>query len=106
VHLLTREALATYRRALAPGGVLAFHVSNRYFDLLPVVGRLAADAGLDAVARTGIGDVPGSFVTTAVAIGSPGALAGLAGDGWEPVEPGGALWTDDHADVLSALQVG
>jgi len=28
-HLLTREALALYVRRLAPGGALAFHVSNR-----------------------------------------------------------------------------
>ena len=44
-HLLTREALALYFARLKPGGVVLFHVSNRYLDLVPVVARLAADAG-------------------------------------------------------------
>lgn len=48
VHLLTREALAAYRRHLREGGVLAFHVSNRYLDLAPVVRSLADQAGLAA----------------------------------------------------------
>src|SRR5262249_22644801 len=33
IHLLTREALTLYIRKLAPHGVLAFHISNRYLDL-------------------------------------------------------------------------
>jgi SAM-dependent methyltransferase len=42
VHLLTREAFAVYVRKLAPGGVLAFHLSNNYLDLPPMVARIAA----------------------------------------------------------------
>lgn len=48
-HLMTREAVAVYRRHLKPDGMIAFHVSNRYLDLLPVVAALANDAGLKAV---------------------------------------------------------
>ncbi|MFZ5831944.1 MAG: fused MFS/spermidine synthase, partial [Planctomycetota bacterium] len=33
VHLLTREAMALYLRHLKPDGMLAFHISNRHFDL-------------------------------------------------------------------------
>ena len=47
VHLLTREALSLYLRKLAPGGVLVFHLSSRHLDLAPVLGGLAAGAGLD-----------------------------------------------------------
>jgi hypothetical protein len=46
VHLLTREAVALYLERLEPDGVIALHVSNRYLDLRPVVGRIAADMGL------------------------------------------------------------
>jgi len=46
VHLLTREALSLYRSKLAPGGLLAFQITNRYVDLDPVLGALARDAGL------------------------------------------------------------
>jgi hypothetical protein len=46
VHLITREALAAYLRHVKPGGVIAFHVTNRFLDLAPVVKRLADDQGL------------------------------------------------------------
>ena len=46
VHLLTRQAFALYRKHLNSGhGVLAFHVSNRYLDLAPIVQQLAKAAG-------------------------------------------------------------
>ena len=49
VHLITREALAVYLRHLKPDGVVAFHVSNRFLKLAPVVSQLAREAGLSAV---------------------------------------------------------
>ena len=45
-HLLTREAFAIYREHLAPGGVIAVHITNRYLYLAPVVRGIAKDAGL------------------------------------------------------------
>ena len=41
VHLITREALALYLRHVKPDGIVAFHVSNRFLELVPVVARLA-----------------------------------------------------------------
>ena len=41
MHLLTREALQVYRRALSPDGVLLVHISNRYLDLEPVLAAAA-----------------------------------------------------------------
>jgi hypothetical protein len=37
VHLLTREALAVYKRHLAERGAVVFHITNRYLDLSGVV---------------------------------------------------------------------
>ena len=45
VHLLTSEAFAIYQRHLAPGGVIAIHITNRYLNLAPVVERLAREFG-------------------------------------------------------------
>ena len=45
VHLITREALAVYLRHVKPDGIVAFHVSNRFLDLVPVVARLAKENG-------------------------------------------------------------
>jgi hypothetical protein len=41
VHLITSEALSVYERHIAKGGVIAFHVTNRYLNLIPVVEALA-----------------------------------------------------------------
>ncbi len=41
VHLLTNEAMAIYVKHMKPGGIIAFHVTNRFLDLIPVVKKLA-----------------------------------------------------------------
>lgn len=50
LHLITREAVSLYLRKLAPGGLLLFHVSNRYLDLEPVLGAISATLGVHALA--------------------------------------------------------
>ena len=48
IHLMTREALAVYRKHLSPKGVIVFHVTNRYLDLAPVVQQLADEVKMTA----------------------------------------------------------
>ena len=48
-HLLTQEALALYARHLAPGGILAVHVSNRFVDFDPVLAAGAQALGRPAI---------------------------------------------------------
>jgi SAM-dependent methyltransferase len=105
VHLLTREALAIYLSKLAPGGVLAFHVSGRYIDLPPVVLDLAADAGLVARYKQGEAlDEIKSESKWVVMARSAQDLAGLAwGDGGP--RTGKRVWTDDHSSLLSVLKI-
>jgi spermidine synthase len=47
VHLITLEALQIYIKKLTPNGIVAFHVSNRYLDLVPVLANLAEKEGLE-----------------------------------------------------------
>lgn len=49
IHLLTSEAFDVYLAHLQPQGVLAIHISNRYLNLQPLVGALAAEHNLPAV---------------------------------------------------------
>src|SRR6185295_13846972 len=51
VHLLTTEAVKVYTSKLKPGGLLAFHISNRYLDLQSVLVAVAADLSLTAIVR-------------------------------------------------------
>ena len=62
VHLITREAIRLYMQQLAPGGVLAIHISNRFLDLKPVLANIARGrrpagaAGQRPPRRTGFDD--------------------------------------------------
>jgi hypothetical protein len=49
MHLITREAMDLYIKHLKPDGVIVFQATNRFIDLLPVVKRLAAERGFEAV---------------------------------------------------------
>jgi MFS family permease len=55
MHLVTREAMASYVKHIKPDGVIVFQATNRFIDLLPVVKRLASEFGLEAV---NIADLP------------------------------------------------
>src|SRR5262249_7224829 len=48
-HLLTREAMQLYRHRLQENGILAFHISNRYVDLEPVLAEHAREMGWPAL---------------------------------------------------------
>ena len=55
MHLVTREAMALYVKHVKPDGVIVFQATNRFIDLLPVVQRLAAEFGFEAV---NVSDLP------------------------------------------------
>lgn len=110
VHLMTREALAIYMRKLAPGGIVMFHISNRYIDLEPVVANLAADAGLSALVEDyePSADAGGhNWRSTWAAVARDGSDLELldAEDGWRALKPDPAvgLWTDDYSNVFRTL---
>jgi hypothetical protein len=113
VHLITREALALYRAKLAPGGLLAFHISNQYLDLKPVLADLARDAGMVARSQDDLvldpadaarGKSASQWVIMARDSADFGALA--ADPRWRPLEgqANAAVWTDDYSSILSVLR--
>jgi SAM-dependent methyltransferase len=111
MHLLTREALHLYLEKLADGGLIAFHVSNRYLRLEPIVARLAEEAGLECVAQRD------KVSTEDSALGKESShwaiLArhrnGLAKQAADPrwhrpnVGPHTPRWTDDFSNILGVL---
>lgn len=48
-HLLTVEAFEVYQKHLAPDGIVAVHISNRYLNLFPVVAGIAGHHNLEMV---------------------------------------------------------
>lgn len=124
LHLLTKEAFATYSRALKPDGLLLVHISNRYIDLNPVVAAEAKANGWHAALRH---DSPtdalmkkGDRASQWIALSrDPKKLAELTGkvqkiknryyiaDQWLALDPPGDTdpWTDDYASVLPHLSL-
>jgi hypothetical protein len=111
VHLLTREALAVYQRKLAARGVILFHVSNRYLDLVPVITALAADAGAAARHlhyRPAEPNKVEDAETEVIAVSQRGGDLNFleANLGWEPPAPApsSAVWTDERSDIISRIK--
>jgi spermidine synthase len=111
VHLLTREAFALYRERLAPGGLIALHISNRNLDLAPVVAALLADAGLAGRVQTQAPPLAAqrayrNAATWVVIARSEAALGALADDPrWQRMPAAAAHpWTDDFSNLIGALR--
>jgi SAM-dependent methyltransferase len=110
VHLLTREALGTYLERLAPGGRIAYHVSNRYLDLESVVGELARERGLAARVGSGPPSKPERYEQSSnwvVVARRQRDLFGLDNPPrWRApkLRPGARAWTDDYSSVLSVFR--
>ncbi|MEZ4393691.1 MAG: fused MFS/spermidine synthase [Polyangiales bacterium] len=106
-HLLTREAFGVWRGHLAPGGVIAVHITNRYVDLTGVLGALARDEGLAArLQRRTLVDGDTRIVTTWVVLArEPSHLGSVGADPrWGPLPRGGRAWTDERTDLLRTLR--
>jgi SAM-dependent methyltransferase len=109
VHLLTREAVAAYVSRLAPEGVLAFHISNRYLDLEPVLGnvaaalRLACRSQIDVEVSDG---TPGKRASHWMVITRRAEHLGEEADWpWLPCDTSrDRVWTDDYSNVLQVLR--
>jgi hypothetical protein len=112
VHLLTREALGVYLGKLAPGGVIALHVTNRHLELLRVAAGVAEAAGLEGVTQShrvsraalDAGITPSDWVVVAR---DRRALGALANDPrWNELgsQRDRVVWTDQSSNVAGVLR--
>ena len=94
VHLLTREAMAVYAARLKPRGVMAFHVSNNYLDLTPIVQQLAASSGYSSLVVFDTADSENMVLASEWVLLTPNG------------RPRGDVqtWTDDYNSLLPILK--
>jgi hypothetical protein len=111
VHLITRQAVQLYFCKLAENGVVAFHITNWYLDLVPVLGNIASDLKLNAMIRRDgniTKDDLGKYISVWVLMARDKASFGALADDsrWLPVpaQPRLRTWTDDYSDVLSVIR--
>ncbi len=110
LHLLTVQALALYRRHLAPGGIVAFHISNQHVDLEPAIALLAQSAHMNAMRfSSAANEDRGEYTAYWVLLTDNAAFfqqPEVASAGRSPVfRPGLRLWTDDYSSLLPLIRV-
>ena len=111
LHLLTKEAMEVYRRHLAPGGILAFHVSNSYLDLAPEIARLAGSIGMKArkvenFAAPARDQYRSTWVLVTADSGFFAIPAIHSASRSISVPAGLRLWTDDYSSLLPVMRWG
>ncbi len=112
-HLMTAEALDLYMKKLKPGGMVVFHVSNRFMELGSIIGGAAGAKGysawynaLDLKYWT---PDPARFDMRpylAVVTRKPEDARALAADpAWHQATPDKSAppWTDDYSNILGAI---
>ncbi len=109
LHLLTTQALALYRRHLAPGGIIAFHISNRHVDLGPPIWVLANRAGMQSRIVTSYAvDARDEFTATWMLVSDNTAFFAQPEvlERSSPAPPNSSLrpWTDDFSSLLPVLR--
>jgi len=108
VHLITREAMAVYLKHLKPDGVIAFHVTNRFLRLAPVVKSIADEYGLQTALIDDEAEGSDLAKTDWVLVTRNGKL--LAREEIKAATtdihaiPGLAVWTDDYNNLFRILK--
>jgi hypothetical protein len=112
VHLLTKQAISLYLSKLASGGMLAFHISNNYVDLSPVLADQARNARLVCMVRDDASIAPAEgaaqrFPSEWLVMAREWAdLGTLPSDArWHVLKgrAGARVWSDDYSNILSVF---
>ncbi|HVF65732.1 MAG TPA: fused MFS/spermidine synthase [Casimicrobiaceae bacterium] len=108
VHLITYQALGIYRKHVKPEGVIAFHVTNRFLDLIPVVDALAKAHGMRALLISDDGEGTLASRSDWVLLSMNEALLNnpRLAEAAQPItpRPDWRLWTDDFNNLVQVLK--
>jgi len=109
VHLLTEEAFQIYLQHVKSDGIIAVHITNTYFDLRPVLQRVAEHFKLRyAFLHTdgnGIVTTDSDWVLLSRDPSIVNSLPTSAGSRFKSaIKPDLALWTDDYSNLFFVLR--
>ncbi|MCS5712062.1 fused MFS/spermidine synthase [Candidatus Berkiella aquae] len=109
-HLLTEEAMSLYRQLLAKDGIIAFHISNIFINLVPVTSQLAQKQGFEHYwlknnSDRKIGQAKSDWVLVSA---NPELASWFAAHHITPERPDSNYkidWTDDNNSILPLLKI-
>lgn len=108
VHLITAEAMDVYLQPMKPDGIIAFHLTNRFLWLPPVVENIAKAKGLAVALIHDENDNPLLRNTDWVLVArNPAVLAQPAIKARSSAIhgiPGLGVWTDDFNNLFDVLK--
>ena len=112
-HMLTREAFQLYFTKTAADGAIVLHASNRFLDLTPLLGNLAAEADAYCMRRADVersrdkkmlGKFPSDYVVIAREQRQLQTLSHMPA--WRELRHNSsiAVWTDQYSNVFSLFR--
>jgi spermidine synthase len=108
VHLITAEAMKVYLRHMKPEGIIAFHVTNRFLRLAPVVANIAAAQGLHTAYIRDENDNPALRNTDWILVSRSADVLAQAplrqATTPLPAQAGLGVWTDDFNNLFDVLK--
>ncbi len=108
MHLITQEAVRAFMAQVSSNGILAYHVSNRFLNLAPVLAEIAAKEKLSGVVVEDPAQKDNalhSSSTWVLLARNAEALKGIGETGLALERTAGApLWTDDFNNLWSVVK--
>ncbi|GAB4061771.1 spermidine synthase [Uliginosibacterium sediminicola] len=108
VHLITTQAMDVYLRHMKPDGIIAFHVTNRFLRLAPVLANIAAAKGLGVALIHDENDNPALRNTDWVLVTRDPAVLQreVFSKASSPIQPitGLGVWSDDFNNLFQVLK--
>jgi hypothetical protein len=112
VHLLTKECFETFRFHLKRDGILAFHVTSRYFDLKPVLRNLIEPGPEPQMQALWFNDPANPehatdrtdwvlLTNNRAFLANPEVRARVTP--WPDAQPRPIKWTDDYSNLVSVI---
>jgi spermidine synthase len=112
-HIVTKEAFALYLTKLRPNGAIALHITNRFFNLEPMLAALTRDMGIHGLYGRSM-----LLKITATEIDFPTRWVVLAPEAatierlrsqnpmWRDLRgnPAVKAWTDEYSNLLAVLK--
>lgn len=113
IHLLTTEAISEYRSHLTKDGIILFHVSNRYLNLVPVLFSNARVLNAYAGVKSNFGSPKRELCASVwvVLTWSEGSFKGLTSKlKWDKKYSKNPVkyrrpWTDLYSNILSVFRL-